>query len=114
MPIDEVNNLKIWYEVWSKSLAGPGYRIDNYEELINNFKWLKFWINNYFFTKVTDNLLAFIFLTCVMLILFRSKQSNKFIFELKNIKIFYFFSFLLFIFWFTKHPTLRYGGYCIL
>ena len=61
MPIDEVNNLKIWYEVWSKSLAGPGYRIDNYEELINNFKWLKFWINNYFFTKVTDNLLAFIF-----------------------------------------------------
>ena len=114
IPIDEVNNLKIWYEVWSKSLAGAGYRIDNYEELIHNFQWLKFWINNYFFTKVTDNLLAFIFLTCVMLILFRSKFSNKFIFELKNIKIFYFISFLLFIFWFTKHPTLRYGGYSII
>ena len=114
IPIDEVNNLKIWYEVWSKSLAGAGYRIDNYEELIHNFQWLKFWINNYFFTKVTDNLLAFIFLTCVMLILFRSKFSNKFIFELKNIKIFYFISFLLFIFWFTKHPTLRYGGFSLI
>ncbi len=114
MPIDEVKQLNIWYEVWSKSLAGPGYRVENYEELINSFQWLNYWVKNYFFTKVTDNLLAFIFLILVMVILFKSKAEKKNDLKLNNIKIFYLLCFLLFLFWFTKHPTLRYGGYCIL
>lgn len=114
LPIDEIKNLANWYEVWSKSLAGPGYRIDNNEELIHNFQWIKFWLKNYFFTKVIDNLLAFIFLTFVMIILFKSKSDNRFNLEINKIKVFYLCCFLLFVFWFIKHPTLRYGGYCII
>ena len=113
MPIDEVKQLNNWYEVWSKSLAGPGYRVENYEELIHNFQWLEYWIKNYFFTKVSDNLLAFIFLIFVMVILFKSKPENKINFKFENVKIFIYFVFTI-SFLPVKHPTLRYGGYCIL
>ena len=74
----------------------------------------KYWIKNYFFTKVSDNLLAFIFLIFVMVILFKSKPENKINFKFENVKIFYLFCFFTISFWFVKHPTLRYGGYCIL
>lgn len=114
MPINEVASLKNWYEAWSKSLAGAGYRVDNYEELIHNFSWVKYWMKNYFQSKMLDNLLAFAFLTLIMFFLFRSKKKIKTKINLKNLKIFYFIIIFLFIFWFIKHPTLRYGGYSII
>ena len=35
MPIEEVKSYQIWYEVWAKSLAGAGYRVEDYLELLN-------------------------------------------------------------------------------
>jgi hypothetical protein len=110
MPIEEVKSYQIWYEVWAKSLAGAGYRVEDYLELLNILDWLPIWIKNYFFTKGLENILLIIFLSTIFLMTFRYKQiTNKY----KKTEVVYVFSiiFIIFCIWFFKHPSLRYGGY---
>ena len=114
MKIKDVIEYSIWYEVWAKSLAGAGYRVENYQDLINNFDWLKIWINKYFFNKVTDNLFLLIFIIFVLIITIRPK--NKKIVSAFNLNIFFCLSLLVLILliWFLKFPQLRYGGYSVI
>ena len=62
--ISEVNQMKLWYELWSKSGATPNYRVENPELYLTNLNWVSNWVSNYFFTKVTD-LLAIIFVIII-------------------------------------------------
>ncbi len=109
IPIDQVNQMNQWYNLWSKAGATPDFQVVNPEEYLKNFKWVSNWFNLYFFNKISDYLLGLlILLLLVFLILFKSKKK-------KNIKINYLSVYLviviLFLEWFFHHPSLRYGGY---
>ena len=110
MPKQEVMEYKIWYEIWAKSLAGTGYIIENSNNLIVNLKWIPIWFKNYFFGRFTDNLVLIFFISILFVILFRSNSHFQKIKD-TNVLIIYFFINLILIFWFLKHPSLRYGGY---
>tara|TARA_Y100000591_G_scaffold91531_1_gene77392 strand:- start:55 stop:1683 length:1629 start_codon:yes stop_codon:yes gene_type:complete len=107
-----IDDVKLWFELWSKSGARPNFIVENREEYINNFNWLSSWTQNYFFNKVSDFLLGLIFTILIFFIIYfrldLKKKENKIKFNL-----IYFFLIVFFIEWFTKHPTLRYGGYHI-
>ena len=57
----EVQKMKMWFEQWSKGGASPNYRVENPEEYIKGFNWLKGWIDIYFFNKGLENLLSIYF-----------------------------------------------------
>jgi hypothetical protein len=100
-----------WYELWSKGGAAPNFGVPNPYEYIQNFNWIKNWINIYFFNRVSDFLLGLFFLIlCSYFILNKNNKTYK-----KKINTKYFGIYLLIIFlfiaWFFKHPALRYGGY---
>tara|TARA_B100000073_G_scaffold343047_1_gene347154 strand:- start:964 stop:1563 length:600 start_codon:yes stop_codon:yes gene_type:complete len=105
--------MHLWYEQWSKAGAGPNFRVENPEIYINNFNWVDNWIKNYFFTKVSDNLLVIIFVSLAFIFLFsfnlNTKNNTK-----PNYKLFYSSIILLLLEWFYNHPALRYGGYTLL
>ena len=110
MPIEEVKNYQIFYEAWAKSLAGTGYVVDNYQQIISNFSWVKFWIKNYFFNKFLDNIVLILFISLIFLFFFQSKNKISKL-NFKNFKLIFFAISFIFLIWFIKHPSLRYGGY---
>ena len=110
MPINEIKDYNIWFQAWSKSLAGTGYVIKNYYSLVTDLGWIQIWYSNYF-SKYLETIYLLIFITLLLILLFRPYKKEF------NFSKFHFFLiiFLIFvaIFWFFKHPTLRYGGYFI-
>ena len=110
----EVQKMKIWFEQWSKGGASPHHRVENPEEYIEGFNWLKGWTNVYFFNKGLENLLSILFLSVLFIIIFyRNKKKFPENFD-KNIYKILFVILVLFSEWFYNHPTLRYGGYSLL
>ena len=115
LPVENVKKMNDWYELWSKAGANPNFRVQNPEQYILGFNWVENWIDKYFFNKVFDFILG---LFAILLILFLSFIKNKQ--ELKKIKIYkptyvtYFFLLVIFFEWFFNHPSLRYGGYCVI
>ena len=112
IPTEEVQNMKLWYEQWSKSGASPNFRVDNPEIYVSNLNWLPRWFENYFFTKVSDSLLVIIIISIILFSFYFNKKYKKNKFR-SNYKIFYLFIYLLIIEWFFNHPALRYGGYTL-
>ena len=111
----EVLDLNNWYEQWSKAGANPNFRIDNAEIYIQKFNWVNNWINEYFFTKVSDFLLGLIFLVVVVFFTFFPYQkSSKNNFTERKIAFTVVIIFILFMEWFYNHPSLRYGGFCLI
>lgn len=114
IPIEEVNYMNEWYQLWSKGGANPNYVVSDRANYISGFNWLSNWINIYFFNKVLDFISGLIFLILVVFIIFFTKKFNfKFFFN-KKILLLYLIILLLFIEWFYNHPSLRYGGYHLL
>lgn len=115
IPIKQVVQMNNWYELWSKGGATPNLRVQNPEIYIQNFNWINNWMQIYFFNKVSDFLLGLIFLILIVLIFLRINIFNRKIPKKNDFFIMtYFFIFLLFLEWFTNHPALRYGGYCLI
>ena len=108
------DSLSIWLEQWAKAGAGPDFRVEDHLTYIKNFNWVPRWVDYYFFGKVTDQLLILISTFLVIFLLFKNLKSKVKIMILEK-KIYFFYALILAIFfiWFTKHPTLRYGGYSI-
>ena len=111
MPIEEVKGYSQWFEVWSKSLAGTNYIENNYLQLTNNFVWINFWIKNYL-PKYLETIYLLFFLVFTFLLLFRNYAKSRLKLE-KNSKLIIYFLIFIFLFWFYKHPTLRYGGFAV-
>ena len=113
VPVDQVNQMKLWYEQWSKAGASPNFRVEDPAIYVSQFNWVSNWIDVYFFNKVSDSILVVVFITITIFFLFsyNSKIKNK---SRVNFKLFYFLIFLLFLEWFYNHPSLRYGGYTLL
>ncbi len=111
---EEVQYLKVWYELWSKGGASPHHRVENKKEYIEGFNWLKGWTVVYFFNKGLENLTHILFFTILFIIIFY-RNKKKFPENIdKNIYKIWFVILILSGEWFYKHPTLRYGGYSLL
>ena len=108
-----IKEAKIRFELWSKGGASPGYIVDDRINYIKNLNWFSNWINIYFFNKVSDFLLGLILMSLIFYFTFKSKLYDP---KKKENKIttIYFFLIVIFLEWFFKHPTLRYGGYHII
>ena len=113
IPTDSVDQMKVWYEQWSKAGATPNFRVENPEIYISKLNWLNNWIKIYFFTKVTDNILVLIAICTIGFLVFTYKSKKIKLHKRKYI-LFYFSILILFLEWFYNHPALRYGGYTIL
>ena len=109
----EVQQLNDWYEQWAKGGAAPNFRVDNPEIYITKFNWVSNWMDIYFFTKVSDFLLGLTFLVVVALFYF-APYKNKYKYNDKKIVFTIFIMILLLFEWFYNHPSLRYGGYCLI
>ena len=110
----EYKNLAIWLEQWAKAGAGPGFRVENPLDYVKNFNWIPHWTEKYFVGKFLDQLVV---LMSVFLVVFLFLKKFKLTTGSSTInkKIIFFYTIILVIFfiWFTKHPSLRYGGYSI-
>jgi len=111
---ENVQRMKIWFELWSKGGASPHHGVENQEEYIEGFNWIKGWTDIYFFNKGLENLLSILFLSVLFIIIFyRNKKKIPKSFN-KNVYKILFVILILFSEWFYKHPALRYGGYSLL
>ena len=112
--VERQNN---WYQQWSKSGAGINYRVQNPKEYIKKFNWVPNWYERYFKYKFKETLLGILFLSFLILVLFKIDKNKKT--NLKNnVKRSFIISsiitLILFFEWFYHHPALRYGGYYLL
>jgi len=110
--LTEVNRMSLHYEQWSKAGSGPGYSVENHAEYVKNFNWLPQWIEKYFFNKMLDFLSGLLLLILIFYITLKSKI--KIIKKTKKLRFLYLFIFFISLEWFYNHPSLRYGGYCII
>ena len=105
----EVESIKIWYELWAKGGATPNFVVENRIDYINNFNWIRNWLDVYFFNKMSDYLLSITLLALIFYLTFYSKKKINF--KKRKYYIILFFLILYFVEWFLFHPSLRYGGY---
>ena len=108
-----IHEVKVWFELWSKSGARPNFVVENRIEYISDFNWLNSWFQNYFFNKVSDFLLGIFFTILIFYLIFYRPNIKKKT-KITNYHLFYVFLIFCLGEWFLKHPTLRYGGYHIL
>ena len=107
-------DLAIWLEQWAKAGAGPGFRVEDPLDYIKNFNWIPHWFEKYFTGKFLDQLGVLISIFFVIFLTLKSfKLSSVSLSMNKKIVTFYLLILMIFFIWFTKHPTLRYGGYSI-
>ena len=85
--------MSTWYEIWSKAGAGPDFRVQDPLDYIKNFNWIHNWIDRYFFTKVTDFLLALFVVLLIVYLTFRDKIKIAYIAKIKKISFYLYFSF---------------------
>tara|TARA_Y100000590_G_C15717085_1_gene1012239 strand:+ start:299 stop:1951 length:1653 start_codon:yes stop_codon:yes gene_type:complete len=109
LKLDVVNYLNLHYENWAKAGSGVGYENINKQEYVTNFNWVSNWVDKYFFNKVSDYLLSLLLIIIIFFFIFRKNKIKKKI--LRNYKFLYFIVIFIFLIWFFKHPSLRYGGY---
>jgi len=111
--LETVSYMSSWYEIWSKAGAGPDFRVHDPLDYIKNFNWVNNWIDRYFFTKVSDFLLALFVVLSIIYLTFRDKFQVIYIYKIKKLIYFYTLILILFAIWFLKFPSLRYGGYTL-
>ncbi len=107
-------DLSLWLEQWAKGGAGPNFRVDDPKEYIQNFNWVSNWIEKYFIGKFFEQLQLLLFIFLLVFLFFKKFKLSKKIFVVdKKILYFYLIILSIFLIWFMKHPSLRYGGYSI-
>ncbi len=113
LSLAEVEKMNIHYEAWSKGGKNPNFVVENPAQHIEFFNWVPLWIEIYFFNKVSDFILGLIFLVIFITIIFY-KKSRLLVNINKNSYYIIFFILVFFFEWFYNHPSLRYGGYCLI
>ena len=111
IPINQVEQMKSWYSLWSKGGANPIFRVENPQIYLSNFNWLPRWFSTYFFTKVSDTIFVIFLVSLICSLFFKNKTINKNYFYDTNFTPLLTILTLLFLIWFINHPALRYGGY---
>ncbi len=112
VPKSEVKQMKLHYEWWAKSGGGAGYKSKiKKEDYVKNFVWLENWIERHFFNKISDTLLGIIFIALLNIVLFWGMKKKKI--PLRKVFLVNSILFLLFLEWFLRHPSMRYGGFVL-
>ena len=116
VPKDIINQLNLHYKAWSKAGIGAGYGVENTKSYLSSLSWIDNWIKTYFFNKVSDYILVILFISLILLFIFKKdlKKSNKINFRINISLLSYISIFLVFSLWFFNFPSLRYAGYSIL
>ena len=108
---EEIKRMNLWGEIWAKAGATPNYVIDNFKEYVSGINWVPLWFEQYFLGKFTDFLFVLLIVNLIIFLIY----NKKIYFDKKSFykvqKILLLISVLTLIFWFFKHPSLRYGGY---
>ena len=106
--------ISLWLEQWAKAGAGPNFRVDDPLEYIQNFNWVSHWIEKYFVGKFLEQLGLLLAVFLIIFLLFKNfKLKIELLILNKKTLCFYLIILTIFFIWFTKHPSLRYGGYSI-
>ncbi len=114
IPKKEVKIMALHYEWWSKAGGGPGYENEMKREVyVQNFTWVKNWIERHFFNKVSDTLLGILFISIIVFFVFRFSGIKKNNYYANKYLLAYFLPLLFLIEWFLHHPAMRYGGYVL-
>ncbi len=114
IPKKEVKVMATHYEWWSKAGGGPGYKSEiKKEEYIKSFVWVKNWIDRHFFNKVSDTLFGVIFMSTLVILVFRFYGTKKINNKDNKYYLAYFLSLFFLVEWFLNHPAMRYGGYVL-
>ena len=110
----EVRRMSTHYEWWAKAGGGPGYSSEIKPEIyVKKFNWVNNWIQRHFFNKVFDTLLGIIFISLLVLFIFKFFSKSKYQ-KLIKLDLFSFFIPIFFLIeWFFNHPSMRYGGYVL-
>jgi hypothetical protein len=107
-------DIALWLEQWAKAGAGPNFRVEDPLQYIQNFNWISHWIEKYFLGKFLEQLGLLFAVFFVIFILFKNfKFKTEVLILDKKILLFYVIILAIFFIWFSKHPSLRYGGYSI-
>ena len=113
LSLAEVDKMSLHYESCSKGGKTPISRVENQIEYIKELNWFSNWVDIYFFNKVSDFILGLVVIIIFIILLFYKKKT-KFLNVNKNIYFVLAIIFFFFIEWFYNHPSLRYGGYCLI
>jgi len=114
IPIEQVQQMKSWYSLWSKGGASPTFRIEDPELYLANFNWVFHWIKTYFFTKGTDAIFVIILISMICLFALKNVKNKNYVGYNHNYNPLFIILIILFLEWFINHPALRYGGYTLL
>ncbi len=113
--INDVKELALWLEQWAKAGANPNFRVEDPLLYIQNLNWFNNWFKEYFLVKFLDQFLILLFSFVFLFFVTKKFKIDKYSsinFEVKKkFLIFYLLITVIFLIWFTNHPTLRYGGY---
>ena len=116
VPKDVINQLNLHYKAWSKAGIGAGYGVESVKSYLSGLSLIDNWIKTYFFNKVSDYILVILFISLILLFVFKKdfKKNNKINFKI-NISLLSYVSIIsVFSLWFFNFPSLRYAGYSIL
>ena len=115
LEMDTIIHMRSHYDAWAKSGIGAGYVVDNLDNFLENFKWVKNWFNTYFFNKISDYIFLVIFIMLLFfIIVFKNlKILKQNIILKKRFFIFYLSVIIILLYWFFNFPTLRYAGYSV-
>ncbi len=109
--LSNIYEVSIGSEAWSKDWSNQKDNILPYKEYLENFYWVKFWMQNHFI-KILEILLPY--LVAIIIFVFFIKIMNKK--EQSDYKIYFKFyipiltvTMIGILVWFLKAPILRYG-----
>jgi|TARA_B100000780_G_scaffold23798_1_gene15157 hypothetical protein len=114
IPLDQVEQMKAWYSLWSKAGATPNFRVGDPEFYLSNFNWVSRWIDIYFFSKVSDAIFVIFLISLISIITLMNKKKTSFYNYNNNYTVLFLALVILLLEWFLNHPALRYGGYTLL
>ena len=114
IPIEQVQQMKSWYSLWSKGGASPIFRIEDPELYLANFNWVYHWVKTYFFTKGTDAIFVIFLISIICLFALMNVKNKNYVGYNHNYNPLFIILIILFLEWFINHPALRYGGYTLL
>ena len=114
IPIEQVQQMKSWYSLWSKGGASPTFRIEDPELYLANFNWVFHWVKTYFFTKGTDAIFVIFLISIICLFALMNVKNKNYVGYNHNYNPLFIILIILFLEWFINHPALRYGGYTLL
>ena len=59
--VQQTQEMNQHYQLWSKAGKTPNFNVSDFDFYLQNFNWVAHWIDNYFFTKVSDFILGLFF-----------------------------------------------------